>query len=410
MKLSLFTPTHKSTYLVEAYASLKAQTLTDWEWVILPNGNDVKIPEIIRKDPRVRLVEVKTNSTNIGALKREACDAASGDAFIEFDHDDLLVPGDSLQKIHDKFKNGADFVYSDTAVFKCKENGANNIGFSPFTYSLQHGWQDYDIKVYGHKLKATRCFPVSPRSLSEIYYAPDHVRSWSRKAYYKAGGHNPELSVCDDHELMIKTYITGAQFEHTGGCHYLYRMFAHNTVWARNQLIQDTTLSLRQKYVQQLIESWVKRNSLPTLNITKLKATGWNADRQLLQGFGTDNYGHIFADTELQWWTGRQVREFMDAAYTALVPGGYLTIIVPEVHSGMGYGDVEWQSHFSAVSMSPYTRQNVAKVNGKINCRFQQINCLEIFPSDWHKDNNFKFLKFELVALKGQRHPGLQHI
>jgi glycosyltransferase involved in cell wall biosynthesis len=406
MKLSLFTPTHKPTYLVEAYNSLKLQTLTDWEWVILPNGKDVTIPEVIRKDPRVKLVADVTNSSNIGALKRSACDAATGDVFVEFDHDDLFVPGDSLQKIHDKFEEGADFVYSDTAVFKHK----NNIGFSPFIYSPQHGWQDYEIKVYGHKLKATRCFPISPRSLAEIYYCPDHVRSWSRKAYYKAGGHNPELSVCDDHELMIKTYISGANFEHTGGCQYLYRMFAHNTVWARNQLIQDTTLSLRQKYVQPLIESWVQRNNLPTLDITKLKASGWDADRQLLQGFGTDNYGHIKADIELQWLTGRQVREFMNAAYTALVPGGYLTIIVPEVHSGMGYGDVEWQSHFSAVSMAPYTRKNVAKVNGKINCRFQQINCLDIFPSDYHKENNLKFLRFELVALKGQRHPGLQHI
>lgn len=406
MKLSLFTPTHKPTYLVEAYNSLKLQTITDWEWVILPNGKDVKIPEVIRKDSRVKLIADVTNSSNIGALKRSACDAATGDVFVEFDHDDLFVPGDSLQKIHDKFDEGADFVYSDTAVFKHKDN----IGFSPFTYSSHHGWQDYEIKVYGHKLKATRCFPVSPRSLAEIYYCPDHVRSWSRKAYYKAGGHNPELAVCDDHELMIKTYISGANFEHTGGCQYLYRMFAHNTVWARNQLIQDTTLSLRQKYVQPLIESWVQRNSLPTLDITKLKASGWDADRQLLQGFGADNYGHIKADTELQWLTGRQVREFMNAAYTALVPGGYLTITVPEVHSGMGYGDVEWQSHFGAISMAPYTRKNVAKVNGKINCRFQQINCLEVFPSDYHKDNNLKFLRFELVALKGQRHPGLQHI
>lgn len=410
MKLSLFTPTHKPTYLVAAYNSLKLQTLTDWEWVILPNGQEAKIPEVIRNDPRVKLVTTGNNSHNIGALKRSACDAATGDAFIEFDHDDLLVPGDSLQKIHDKFAAGADFVYSDTAVFKCVDKANNNVGFNQFTYSSQHGWQDYEIKVYGHKLRATRCFPISPRSLAEIYYAPDHVRCWARKAYYKAGGHNPELSVCDDHELMIKTYLTGARFEHTGGCHYLYRMFANNTVATRNKLIQDTTLSLRQQYVPQLVKSWLERNNLPSLDITTLKASGWNADRQLRQGFGTDSYGHIVADTELQWLTGRQVREFMNVAYTALVPGGYLTITVPEVHSGMGYGDVEWQSHFSSVSMHPYTRNGLAKSNGKINCRFQQINCLEVFPSDWHRDNKFRFLRFELVALKGQRHPGLQHI
>jgi len=406
MKLSLFTPTHKPTYLVKAYDSLKAQTLTDWEWVILPNGPDAKIPEIIQNDVRVKIITTGDNSHNIGALKRAVCDAATGDAFIEFDHDDLLVPGESLQKIHDKFEEGAGFVYSDAAVFKHKGNSE----FNPFTYSAQYGWQDYEINAYGHNLRASRCFPVSPRSLAEIYYCPDHVRCWSRAAYYKAGGHNPDLSVCDDHELMIKTYISGANFEHTGGCHYLYRMFEHNTVWARNNLIQETTLKLRQQYVQQLIQSWLTRNNLPSLDITQLRAEGWKADTQLLQGFGHNMYGHIVADTELQWWAGRQVREFMNVAYAALIPGGYLTITVPEVKSGMGYGDVEWQSYFSNTSMCPYTRSNFAKSNGNITCRFQQINCLEVFPSDWHKENKFKFLRFELVALKGQRHPGLQHI
>ena len=106
MKLSLFTPTHKPDYLVDAYSSLKLQTLTDWEWVILPNGKDVTIPEVIRKDPRVKLVTTGNNSHNIGALKRSACDATTGDILVEFDHDDLLVPGDSLQKIHDKFEAG----------------------------------------------------------------------------------------------------------------------------------------------------------------------------------------------------------------------------------------------------------------------------------------------------------------
>ena len=236
------------------------------------------------------------------------------------------------------------------------------------------------------------------------------MRSWSRKAYYEAGGHNPELSVCDDHELMIKTYLTGAPFVHTGGCQYLYRMFDHNTVIMRNKQIQDITRTLRETHVQGLIKSWLKRKDFAELDLTTLRQSGWEPERHLLQGFGKDQYGHIIADTELQKFTGIQVREFMNEAYEALVPGGYLSITVPEVHSGMGYGDVEWQSHFSAVSMNPYTRVTSARNNGKVNCRFQQINCLEVYPSEWHRDNGFKFLRFELAALKGQRHPGLQHI
>jgi glycosyltransferase involved in cell wall biosynthesis len=407
--LSLITPTHKPDYLVETYHSLRLQSLQDWEWVIVPNGKTAKIPEVITRDPRVRVIDGGRGLHNIGALKRLACDSASGHAFVELDHDDLLVPGRSLQCIAEQFEQGAGFVYSDTAVFRYSRNKAQTT-FMPYTYSAQHGWQNYPISIYGRNLKATACFEITPRSLAEIFYSPDHVRCWSRKAYYEAGGHNPELPVCDDHELMIKTYISGAPFRHTGGCHYLYRMFDHNTVVMRNQQIQKLTRELKEEHTQALIQAWLTRHSYAKLDLTELIRTGWDADRHLLQGFGLDKYGHIVADSELQKLTGVQVREFMNEAYEALVPGGYLTITVPEVHSGMGYGDVEWKSHFSAMSMSPYTRSNCARQNGKIECRFQQINCLEVFPSAWHRDNGFKYLRFELVALKGQRHPGLQHI
>lgn len=406
--LSLFTPTHKPDYLVEAYNSLKLQTVEDWEWVILPNGKSVTIPEVITSDPRVKVVTGGEDLHNIGALKRKACDAASGDAFVEFDHDDLLMPGDSLAAIEQKFNEGAGFVYSDAAVFRYR--AGDNPSYGKYCYSRAHGWQEYPVSVYGRELLATEAFDLTPRSVCEIYYAPDHVRCWSRKAYYEAGGHNPDLSVCDDLDLMINTYLTDAKFAHTGGCHYLYRMFDQNTVIMRNKQIQDTTRALKEKHYPAIVSSWIGRTGHNTLNITELRKTGWDADKRLLQGFGSEQYGHITADDELQRMNGTQVREFMNLAYEALIPGGYLTIIVPEVHSGLGYADVEWRSQFSSMSMSPYIRRNMASRNGNITCRFQQVQVTEVYPSDWHRDNDFKYLRFELCALKGQRQPGLKHI
>jgi len=289
MLLSLFTPTHNPAYLREAHNSLKLQNLQEWEWIILPNGSNVTIPEDIQRDSRLRVVSGGENLHNVGALKRKACDAASGDAFIEFDHDDMLVPGESLDAIREKFMQGAGFVYSDTAVFRFKQemglDGQLKDVHSPYTYSQQHGWESYPIVANGMDLLATRCFDVSPRSLAEIYYSPDHVRSWSRKAYYEAGGHNPELSVCDDHELMIKTYLTGAPFVHTGGCHYLYRMFEHNTVILRNKQIQDITRKLREAHVQGLIQAWIKRTGFSLLDLTDSRQSGWTPDSHLLQRF-----------------------------------------------------------------------------------------------------------------------------
>lgn len=411
MKLSIFTPTHKPDYLVEAYESLKLQTLQEWEWVILPNGKSTMIPDVIKRDSRVKIVEGGRELYNIGAIKRKACFAATGDVLIELDHDDLLVPGETLSVIQQKFKEGAGFVYSDNAVFKFSPKATRaKDRFIPFAWSGQHGWESYPVKVYGHELKASRCFDITPRSLAEIYYCPDHVRCWERSAYQAAGGHNPDLSVCDDHELMIKTYLAGAKFEHTGGCHYLYRLFNSNTIHARSEQIRTATKKFKTIYLQKLIKEWLKRSNLAELDFSKLIKSGWDPARHLLQGFGENNHGHIVADTELQKLSGFQVREFMNVAYCSLVPGGYLTIIVPEVHSGMGYADVEWKSHFSATSMYPYTRKDFARDNGNIRCRFQEINCTEIYPSEWHKNNGFKFLRFELVALKGQRHPALQHI
>jgi len=409
MKLSIFTPTHAPAYLPEVYNSLKLQTLQQWEWLILPNGKDTAIPAAIRADSRVKIVESKGDVYNVGAMKKKLCMEASGDAFVELDHDDLLMPGDTLATIQRKFQEGAGFVYSDNAVFRFSPKATQD-RFRPFTWSPQHGWESYDIKLYGRSLQASRCFDVTPRSLSEIYYCPDHVRCWERSVYMQAGGHNADLPVCDDHELMIKTYLTGSPFAHTGGCHYLYRLFDNNTIHARADQIRKISRNFRTIYLQRLIKEWLRRQRLEELDLSVLLRQSWDIEKHLLQGFGENTFGHIVADTELQKLSGFQVREFMNAAYWALVPGGYLTIIVPEVHSGMGYADVEWKSHFSATSMYPYTRKDFARANGNIRCRFQEINCTELYPSEWHKNNGFKFLRFELVALKGQRHPGLQHI
>ncbi len=409
MLLSVFTPTHKPKHLKEAYDSLKLQSYTNWEWLITPNGQGVSIPEIIRKDKRVKIVEGASELHNVGALKRFTCERASGEVFVELDHDDLLAPVNALSSVVDCVKQGAGFVYSDTAVFKYAEGTAGRT-YKSFSYSSQHGWENYPVKIYGRTLKANKCFEVSPRSLAEIYYAPDHVRCWTRAAYYAAGGHNPDLPVCDDHELILKTYLTGQKFMHTGGCHYLYRMYKDNTVESRNKLIQQHTQQFHRQYISDLIKEWVKRNSHESLDITALIDRGWDVERDLLTGFGENQYGHITANLELQKWHPWQVREFMNEAYEGLIPGGYLTVVVPDSLSSAGHIDVEWKTKFGFYSMFPYTRSEYAKMNSKVNCRFQVAGADIVFASDWHRDNDVKYFKFELCALKGQHQPALQHI
>ena len=408
MKLSIITPTHLPDHLQEAYNSIRYQSYTDWEWVLVPNGSKAFIPDNIRSDPKVKVVDGGRRLYNIGALKRLGCDNATGYGFIELDHDDLLFPGDSLSAIASAFKRGGGFVYSDDAVFTYDPDKEEKYG--KFKYAETHGWENYKVKLYGRELLATRAFPVSPRSLCEIFYAPDHVRCWSRKAYYAAGGHNRELPVADDQELMVKTYLTGAKFEHTGGCHYLYRWYPHNTVKSRNVRIQELASVYKKKYTEELIREWASRESLPTLVLQDMLAEGWEVSRDLMYGFGSHKYGIIEAHDCLQWWDGDRVTEFMNAAYEALAPGGYLMVTVPDARHEIGYADPGYKSFYSSVSMLPYTEARYAKSNGNVTCRFQEGHMEEEFPSEWHEGRGFRYLRFHLCALKGQRQPGPETI
>ena len=69
--ISIITPTHSSKYLVDAWNSLQTQTYTDWEWVLVPNGDNAAIPDVIRQDVRVHVYPYSEKAT-FGALKKFA--------------------------------------------------------------------------------------------------------------------------------------------------------------------------------------------------------------------------------------------------------------------------------------------------------------------------------------------------
>ena len=98
MLISIFTPTHDSRYLAETFKSLLEQRDSEWEWVIVPNGDDVPIPGTIQADDRVRICPSPMGMTGIGRLKKFACSQCKGEYLLELDHDDLLTPN-ALQRI-----------------------------------------------------------------------------------------------------------------------------------------------------------------------------------------------------------------------------------------------------------------------------------------------------------------------
>ncbi len=402
MLLSIFTPTHRPTYLEETYRSIQRQSYTNWEWVLVPNGNQAHIPDHIRQDPKVRIVDGGIRK-KIGALKRHACNACNGSAFIELDHDDLLMPGESLRMIADEIQAGAGFVYSDTALFQPN--------FAAKHYSESYGWEHYSVDLYGRKLEASRCFDITAKSLSEIYYAPDHVRVWGRKAYEETGGHDQNLLVGDDHDLMIRTYLKGFKFAHTGHCNYLYRLHDSNTVKLKNDEIQQQVAINRRKYTGRLIAEEARRGDYRIVDMAELWQDGWRFERDLKNGFGnSDSVGVIICRDLLQWCERGRIAEFMNQAYNALRPGGYIEIRIPSTDGRAAWQDPAYLSQMNAGSFHTYCRKVLAEANPEIRCRFQFLQAFDEFPSNFHEQQDMKYAVIQLTALKGQRQPGLCHI
>ena len=403
---SVFTPTHSPTFLREAFDSLQRQSYQEWEWVLGPNGPEGKIPHDLLRDRRVRIVEMPAGLDNIGAIKRHVCEQCRGDALVELDHDDLLVPGETLARIMAAVEDGAGFVYTDTAVFQQK-------GLKPYVWNRATGWESYPVDVYGRELRASRSFPLTPRSLFEIYYCPDHVRVWSRDAYRRVGGHNPALAVCDDQDLMCRTYLAGEDMRHLSMCGYLYRLQNHtkeNTVYKRNKQIQTLTKEIGNRYLQPMISQWLNRTQALELKIHELFNQGWTFERSLLQGVGAGNVGSIVADNILQYCPPYLVSVFMQACYEALVPGGYLEIQVPDGSTASAYLYPGTQSVFNRSSLSAYTNHEMAKEVGQTGSRFQLINVGQQYRTAWHHREKLPQLTFHLSALKGQRQPGHKKI
>lgn len=396
MLLSVFTPTNNPAYLTEAFRSLRLQAYRDWEWVIAPNGDAVgQIPEGITRHPQVRIRPYE-GPARIGALKHYCCQHAAGDVFIELDHDDMLVPG-VLQRIADAAAEGAGFIFSDVACFS-EARGE----LVPVSYSEDYGWESYEFRVYEHELRASRAFDVSARSLSEIFYAPDHVRCWTRQAYEQVGGHNPDLEVGDDHELMIRTYLAGFPFQHTGTCGYLYRMHPGNTVKSHNDKIQRQQAANRDTYLYPLIDEWTRRQSLAYLDINRDSP---HLAGEMLQGVEDSSVGAIRAYDTLPWLTPERAQAFINACWRVLAPGGWLCLRAPST-TGKGAYLPCYRSWWNDLSFRCWSRDEYASLMPPGTARYQLARCFTQELQEQVPVPGVPYVFADLCALKGQRQPG----
>jgi len=407
MKFSLITPEHDPAnipFLLELFKSIREQTYNNWEWVLFLNNGCTpsQIPDIIRNHNQVRIIHERENNEKIGAVKNMAFFHGVGDILVEVDHDDILIPT-CLEELYNAFLDkSVGFVYSDNAVLHMKD------AFQPF--SEQFGWTHKTFEWQGKNLISMDSFEPTSHSLSYIWYAPDHVRAWRKQIYHDIQGHNKTLSVCDDHDLMIRTYLY-TKMVRIPKVLYIYRITGNNTWLQRSEEIQKTTISLFNHYGRLLAERDADLRNLLKIDIGGglnpypgyktvdiRENADWVADLNDGIPLPDNSVGVLNASHILEHLHDKH--KIMKEIHRVLAPGGWAFIDVPSTDGRGAFQDPTHVSYWNENCFLYYTDSYLANFIDNDNIKFQQYRKETWFPNEWMKSLNVCVTTAWLVAVK----------
>jgi glycosyltransferase involved in cell wall biosynthesis len=407
--VSVFTPSHDSRYLDRVYDSLRGQSFADWEWIVLLNGKATpwQPPD---GDPRVKVSQAGRRLHGIGALKRAACELASGDLLVELDHDDILSRG-AIAQIVDAFVDPAVVLaYSDFA--QVNEDGSpNRDRFDP-----NYGWVYTAGTFDGASFDRCHALAPTPHNVAHIWYAPNHVRAFRASAYEKVGGYNENLEYLDDQELMARLYLEG-EFRQIKRCLYLQRVHERSTQREQriNAAIQEQTLVYYRESIEQLALAWAARQGLRCLRLRTPIWIGDETDERYEDlvidpddpriDAGEDGVGLIKAHDVLQRLPKRA--EFFNEAYRVLVHAGLILANTPSSDGRGAFQDPSHTAIYNENSFMYLTQRALQPVMPELSARFQVSHLRTFFPTPGHVELNIPYVQANLLAVKdGPRQGG----
>lgn len=227
--VSFFTPIYNTgNKLLRTYQSLRDQTYSNWEWVVVNDSSDegktLKIvEELAKNDSRVKLYDFRQKSGGvIGESKYRAASLCSGKWIMELDHDDMLAEkaAELMVKAFQKYPD-CKFAFSD-----CVEIDENH---NSLTYGdgFAFGYGKYRKELYrGREYQVAICQNINPKTIRHIVGVPNHFRAWDREFYHSIGGHNRRLTIADDYELIIRSFL---KTRFVGIRKLLYLQFFHSS-------------------------------------------------------------------------------------------------------------------------------------------------------------------------------------
>lgn len=386
---SIITPEHSKSnipYLMELYESIQKQTYVNWEWVIYLNG-DCKlsdIPQEIKQNEKVKLY-TGISHENVGFIKNKAFNLGKGDILVEVDHDDLISE-DCLEELNKAYQDeNVGFVYSNEILYDMR---GNHLPWNPV-----NGWTHTVHSFRGENYYSMDNFLPSSHSMSFIWYAPDHIRTWRKTVYQKLGGHNPDLSICDDHDLIIRSYLN-TEFKLIPKVLYYYRFLPdhNNTQIKRHDLIQKKTIEIFHNYALNLVERDANKKKLLKVDISSpysrkdnYLSVGEMGDIECDLDDGIpleDNSAFVILANDIIQKIKNPIH-IMSEIYRVLCDGGWAFIQVPSTDGRGAFQDPTHVSYWNQNSFWYYTRSDKAKFIKNDYIKFQEYR----LDTVWYDDN-----------------------
>ena len=250
--MSVITSTfHSGDKLLRPLKCMLQQTYMNWEWIIWDDSKDdsmwPRLEKIAELDHRIKVFRPREHSGFIGEMKSLACSVAQGDWLVEIDHDDefdthLLEWIARASKAHPD----VDFIYTDSSEIYEESKKCHTYGdFFAFGFGAHvHEWHEASKRWFAPAVTQG----PNPRTLQHIVGVPNHVRAWKTCLYNRIGKHNALLPVCDDYDLLLRTFLHG-KWLHIPVCAYMQYRNANgnNFTFLRNELIQHASAWLWDK-------------------------------------------------------------------------------------------------------------------------------------------------------------------
>ncbi|NTZ43965.1 glycosyltransferase family 2 protein [Altererythrobacter sp. SALINAS58] len=200
MDISVIIPVFNGEgYIEEALRSVLEQTHPPQEIIVVDNGSTDRTTDIVERYPVKLLYEKKSGASLARITGREA---ATGDAFMFLDADDILGPT-VLEEL--------------VAVLRKHPNA---VALCPWKrYELIDGkWQ---VRPASSRAREGGEHPLAAW-LTGWWHPPCSVL-WSREAYERSGGWDPSWCVNDDGDLAMRALVQDVPMIRTSGGTSYYR-------------------------------------------------------------------------------------------------------------------------------------------------------------------------------------------